>query len=51
MTAAEKSRNDLLQKSLYKIELYVIKIIPCILALFYLINTALSYFYKVPKLL
>ena len=45
MDVVEKSRNDSLQKSLYKIELYIIKIIPYILALFYLINTALSYFY------
>lgn len=45
MDVAERSRNDLLQKSLYKIELYIIKVIPYILALFYLINTALSYFY------
>ena len=45
MAVAEKSKNDSLQKSLYKIELYIIKIIPCVLTLFYLINTALSYFY------
>ena len=45
MDVAEKSRNNLLQKSLYKIELYIIKVIPYILALFYLVNTALSYFY------
>ena len=45
MDVVERSRNDLLQKSLYKIELYIIKVIPYILALFYLINTALSYFY------
>ena len=45
MDVAERSRNDLLQKSLYKIELYIIKVIPYILALFYLVNTVLSYFY------
>jgi len=45
MVVVEKSKSDLIQKSLYKIELYIIKIIPYILALFYLLNTTLSYFY------
>ena len=45
MDVAEKLKSNPLQKSLYKIELYIIKVIPYILALFYLINTALSYFY------
>ena len=34
-----------LNKALYKIELYIIKTIPYLLALFYLLNTTLSYFY------
>jgi hypothetical protein len=34
-----------LNKALYKIELYIIKIIPYLLAIFYLLNTTLSYFY------
>lgn len=45
MGVAENSPSSILQKSLYKIELYIIKIIPYILALFYLLNTTLSYFY------
>lgn len=45
MGVVENSPNSRLQKSLYKIELYIIKIIPYILALFYLLNTTLSYFY------
>ena len=39
MAAEEK-----LSKSLYKIELYLIKIIPFILAFVYFLNTTLSYF-------
>ena len=34
-----------LSKLLYKIELYLIKIIPIIIAFIYLLNTILSYFY------
>lgn len=34
-----------LNKALYKIELFVIKTIPYLLAIFYLLNTTLSYFY------
>ena len=45
MGVAENSPSSRLQKSLYKIELYIIKIIPYTLALFYLLNTTLSYFY------
>ena len=45
MGVAENLPSSRLQKSLYKIELYIIKIIPYILALFYLLNTTLSYFY------
>lgn len=45
MGVVENSPNSRLQKSLYKIELYIIKIIPYTLALFYLLNTTLSYFY------
>ena len=40
MDAVERLRN----KRLYKIELYLIKIIPMIIALIYLSNTILSYF-------
>lgn len=34
-----------LSKLLYKIELYLIKVIPIIIAFIYLLNTILSYFY------
>ena len=44
MTVEENSQKSL-NKALYKIELYVIKIIPYLLAIFYLLNTTLSYFY------
>ena len=44
MTAEESSQKSL-NKALYKIELYIIKIIPYILSVFYLSNTILSYFY------
>lgn len=45
MAAEANLRSNALQKSLYKIELYIIKVIPYVLALFYLLNTILSYFY------
>ena len=45
MAVEANLRSNTLQKSLYKIELYIIKVIPYILALFYLLNTILSYFY------
>jgi hypothetical protein len=45
MAVEANLRSNALQKSLYKIELYIIKVIPYILALFYLLNTILSYFY------
>ena len=41
MAAEERLRS----KSLYRIELYLIKIIPYIMALIYLLTTVLSYFY------
>ena len=44
MTVEENSQKSL-NKALYKIELYIIKAIPYVLALFYLLNTTLSYFY------
>lgn len=37
--------NSRINKSLYKIELYLLKVIPMTLAGIYLINTILSYFY------
>ena len=43
MDAAESSQS--LNKALYKIELFIIKTIPYLLAIFYLLNTTLSYFY------
>lgn len=36
--------NSLRNKSLYKIELYLLKVIPMLLAAIYLINTVLSYY-------
>ena len=45
MAVKANLRSNTLQKSLYKIELYIIKVIPYVLALFYLLNTILSYFY------
>ena len=42
--AAEESSQSL-SRALYKIELYIIKVIPYLLAFFYLLNTTLSYFY------
>ena len=35
--------NSLRNKSLYKIELYLLKVMPMLLAAIYLINTVLSY--------
>lgn len=43
-TAAVSSRNNL-DKSLYKIELCLIKFTPMVIACIYLLNTILSYFY------
>lgn len=43
MVAEESSQS--LSRALYKIELYIIKVIPYLLAFFYLLNTTLSYFY------
>ena len=43
MVAEESSLS--LSRALYKIELYIIKVIPYLLAFFYLLNTTLSYFY------
>ena len=43
MAAVENYQS--LNKALYKIELFIIKIIPYLLAIFYLLNTTLSYFY------
>ena len=40
-----KKEENLKSKTLYKIELYLIKIIPMILSLIALLNTILSYFY------
>ena len=42
--AAEESSQSL-SRALYKIELFLIKTIPYLLAIFYLLNTTLSYFY------
>ena len=39
--------NSLRNKSLYKIELYLLKVMPMLLAAIYLINTVLSYYYIV----
>lgn len=36
--------NSLRNKSLYKIELYLLKVMPMLLAAIYLINTVLSYY-------
>lgn len=36
--------NSLRNKSLYKIELYLLKVMPILLAVIYLINTVLSYY-------
>ena len=36
--------NSLRDKSLYKIELYLLKVMPMLLAAIYLINTVLSYY-------
>lgn len=36
--------NSLINKSLYKIELYLLKVMPMLLAAIYLINTVLSYY-------
>lgn len=36
--------NSLRNKSLYKIELYLLKVLPMLLAAIYLVNTVLSYY-------